>query len=208
MDVFGNLISKEDIQLVRSKLLELKNQRLERYQRNIKAISYVNYLFKKMRIKAIIVGGHAVELYTAGHYSTVDIDLVLAKREQAKEILEAVGFTLTPDLRHWYHEELGIPVEIPDHTLAGSEDKIIELETEEGFSVSVIGFEDLILDRARSAYYWKHEEDRHWALSLIVAHKNDLDIKYLENTAQAEDKELYSFIKDLIEEAEKRCSEI
>ena len=74
-----------------------------------------------MGIKPIIVGGHAVEIYTLGQYTTVDVDIVLSGRELAREIFEELSFAKGQGFRHWYHEELGLPIEIPDDILADSD---------------------------------------------------------------------------------------
>ncbi|KJS18367.1 MAG: UbiD family decarboxylase [Peptococcaceae bacterium BRH_c4b] len=206
MDGRGNSISKRDIEFIKEKLLALQYKPFEKkFEINIKAVGYLTYLFQKIGIRPIIVGGHAVELYTAGHYTTVDVDIVLSGRDAAKEILERVGFTKHSGERHWYHKELGLPIEIPDDLLAGSMDKIIEVTFGDGFFVFVIGIEDLILDRARAAVYWDSASDREWALLLLNAQWNDIDFDYLINEAIKEPQTkqnngVYNLILELIDE--------
>jgi len=52
-------------------------------------------------IRPIIVGGTAVEIYSAGEYQTYDVDLVVAPRERAIQVLEAMGFQRMG--RVWHH---------------------------------------------------------------------------------------------------------
>lgn len=74
------------------------------------------------RKPTIIVGGHAVELYTFSSYTTKDVDLVLEGYQKAGEILERLGFKKMPGSRHWYYEELGSPTPfeqrmVPSHRI-------------------------------------------------------------------------------------------
>lgn len=163
----GDFISEADVQLIKEKIAGIQEQPMETFQRNIKVVSYLTYLLEKMGIRPIIVGGHAVEIYTLGHYTTVDVDLVVSGREFAQEILTLLGFKKSQGNRHWYHEDLGLPIEIPDDVLAGSLDRIMQVTVEESYHVYVIGIEDLILDRVRAAVYWKSSADREWAFLLI-----------------------------------------
>lgn len=192
---------------MRQKLQALKSDPSKDFIKNLKAMSYITYLLEKIGITPIVVGGHAVELYTSGSYVTKDIDLVLDGREQASKVLEELGFHREYS-RHWIHQELNIPIEIPDNDLAGSKDRLLELQTNEGFKVYVIGIEDLILDRARAAVYWQSTGDREWALFLMSAQWSDIDFEYLESKANEEPKglykpDVYETILSLKKEAEK-----
>ncbi len=66
----------------------------------------------------VVVGGHAVEFYTAGGYTTVDIDLA-GNSEPVAQVLDAWGFQR--EGRHFYDDALGIVVEIPGSSLAPQE---------------------------------------------------------------------------------------
>lgn len=186
MAEIGDFISKDDLQLIKNKMNHVQEQALEIFHKNLKVISYITYLLEKAGIKPVIVGGHAVEIYTLGQYTTVDVDLVLSGRELAGKVLEQLGFEKNRGHRHWYHEELGLPIEIPDDILAGSMNQVIQLTVEEGFHVYVIGIEDLILDRVRAAVYWNSSGDREWALLLLNTQYEEIDFAYLEQEAKKE----------------------
>lgn len=208
MDENGHLISDSDIEFIKKKILDLQYQPIQKFERNIKVVGYLNYLFKKIALQPIIVGGHAIELYTAGHYTTVDVDLVVSGYDSAKKVFEKIGFVKRPEERHWYHKELALPIEIPDNILCGSMDKTIEVTFEENYSVYVIGIEDLIMDRVRAAVYWDSSSDRQWALLLMNAQWNDIDFGYLKKEAENESKKeqnhgVYETVVSLIKEAEK-----
>lgn len=202
MDAYGNSISEADLRLIKEKLEHLENENLDKFQKSLKVLGYITYLCEKKGIRPILVGGHAVELYTAGHYTTVDIDLVLSGSETAGEIFTAIGFQKTS--RYWFHERLNIPVEIPDSVLAGSEEKVIRVELDDTFSVYVIGIEDLILDRTRAAVYWNSERDREWAQIMIGMHGERIDFNYLEQVAKQETTpDVYQMLLQLQNETKK-----
>ncbi|MBS4031325.1 MAG: UbiD family decarboxylase [Clostridiales bacterium] len=202
MDAYGNLISDEDITLIREKITLVASSDADRFKKNIRVISYLTFLLNKIGVRAIIVGGHAVEIYTAGNYATADVDLVLNGQQRAAEVFAKLGFTKDHGERHWYHEELGLPIEIPDSNLAGSLDKVYRVDLENGFYVDIIGIEDLILDRLRAAVYWNSDDDRHWALTLLVSQWDDIDFDYLSAEAKKEPKaDLLTLIGKLRQEA-------
>lgn len=74
----------------------------------------------------VIVGGQAVEFYSAGGYATVAVDLVSAS-EPLDEILPGWGFERRG--RHWMRADLGLIVEAPGGRLApGQRDRLREVE--------------------------------------------------------------------------------
>lgn len=148
---------------------------------------------------AIIVGGHAVELYTSGSYKTADIDLVLIRDDLARRLFDLLGFERTSDRRHYYVQELDMPIEIPSDTLAGSKDKVIKLSTPEGYCY-VIGIEDLVLDRLKAALYWSDKRSEEWAIYLLAAQLENVDQEYLFSAAQQEDSELSEKLKQVWEQ--------
>lgn len=136
-------------------------------------------------IRPIIVGGTAVEFYSFGAYMTYDIDLVCDGRAEALAKLGQLGFEQTDSLRHWYHETLGIVIEIPDERLAGSEEHVVEVQVG-SFTAYVIGIEDLVLDRLRAYVHWRSTQDGEWARRLVQLHRESMDWPYLNETAKSE----------------------
>lgn len=190
-------VNKQDLIVVQGKLNDLENKALAPFKKNIKAVGYITFLLEKAQLKPIIVGGHAVELYTSGHYTTVDVDLVVSDREKAGEILERVDF-IKFDGRHWYHQNLRLPIEFAEQKLFGAEDRVIEVETDQGFKVYAIGVEDLILELIKAYAYKKSLGDWDWALSLLVAQWKDIDFTYLRTQSE---KETGRFILPYVENA-------
>lgn len=159
-------------------LLKDFSHREDSLSKSYAILSVLTEALKSVGIQPILVGGKAVELYTRGRFTTYDIDLVLPNREKAGKILEDLGFEKRLGDRHWYHSDLDYAIEIPDHLLAGSMDKVNEVEIE-GTPIYVIGFEDLIADRIRACYFWKSLRDCEQAENLLTVHLPDLDQQYL-----------------------------
>jgi len=131
----------------------------------------------------VVVGGHAVEFWTAGGYATVDIDLAGAS-EPAAQILEGWGFARQG--RHWFDETLGIVVVLPGSSLspaALAHPAPVRLDS---YTATVLGAEDLIIDRLCACKHWNDEESCLWAEALLAS-GYDLDEAYLRERAVAED---------------------
>lgn len=137
----------------------------------------------------VVVGGHAVEFYTAGSYATVDIDLAGAS-EPVGQVLDAWGFER--EGRHWYDEELGFVVEVPGSRPSPSELAHVVRAYIGRLTVNVLGVEDLIIDRLNACKYWKDEDSCDWARTLIIGAET-IDVPYIRSRAQEED------VSDLLE---------
>lgn len=146
-------------------------------------------------ITPIVVGGLSVEIYTLQAYTTQDIDFVMDGRHIADEILTAIGFIRKG--KDWWHPDLLVSVEIPDHILAGDPSKITTVPV--GMKkINVIGIEDLILDRLRAAVHWRSQEDREWGYRLLQLHHDQLDLTYISKQLQTktEEKEWTTWINE------------
>jgi excisionase family DNA binding protein len=130
----------------------------------------------------VVVGGHAVEFWTAGGYSTVDIDLVGAS-EPAVEVLARWGFERQG--RYWLDEPLGLVVEIPGSRLSpGQQEHTVSVRLG-GVTTTVLGIEDLIIDRLNACVHWEDEESCLWAEALLGT-PDGLDEEYLIERAMEE----------------------
>ena len=136
------------------------------------------------RLPYVVVVGNALEFYTLGDYTTADVDLVSGRRSEIGNILENWGFNRMR--RHWYHADLDVAIEIPDDVLAGSEEKITQVEIE-GLNVYIIGVEDLIIDRVNAYDHWRSIDDGDWAKELMALYKHEIDWDYLVTAARTEE---------------------
>lgn len=162
------------------KLKELKDRR----DRTIYFVAILTEALKDYGVTPVLVGGGALEFYTQGNYMTLDIDLVINGREQAKEVLESMGFERLPGRRSWYNEEMELSVEIPDYVLAGSKELVTVVDLGGGLQAYIIGVEDLIIDRLNAYKYWKSLSDGEWATALLLIHFNEVDMSYLVSRAE------------------------
>jgi len=148
----------------------------------------------KYGIKPVLVGGGALEFYTQGSYTTLDVDLVIDGREQAKKVLAEMGFKRYPGEKSWYNEELELSVEIPGYFLEGSMERVTTVELDDDLVVCVIGIEDLIIDRLNAYKWWNSLNDGQWALAVLIIHYHNIDFAYLKKRAGEDG------IQDVLEE--------
>ena len=173
-------MDKELLEKVKAEKNELKKMLL--------FLSWLNKALRERGIKSlpILVGGSAVELYTFGRYTTGDIDLVAQEKDKVRELLLSSGF-FKDFGRLFISEELGIFVDIPDDTLAGSYEKVRTIEIPElGEEIRVIGIEDLIIDRLSACVFWKSQTDCELARYLYEKYKDEIDRSYLLKRAKEE----------------------
>lgn len=158
--------------------------KLEGWKRRVYFVGILTKALQKFKIRPVVVGGHALEFYTLGGYTTGDIDLVIpGLPKEIDKILKDFGFEKIG--RHWDSEEFDIAVEVPASTLDGDYERILKANIE-GLKVYFIGIEDLIIDRLNAYVFWKSEEDGLWAENLMRIHKSKVDWKYLRKRCQEE----------------------
>lgn len=145
----------------------------------------------------VVVGGSAVSFYTGGAYLSRDVDLVTeADSRVLRELLQAVGFQ--PRGAAWVHGELDVVVDFPAPPLAGDPARVVRVHTEDG-PVTVIGLEDLLVDRLNAAVYWRDSEAREWCVTMLAAHP-DADTEYLRR--RAEEEGVHKALEEVRREAE------
>jgi len=145
----------------------------------------------------VVVGGHAVEFYTAGNYTTVDIDLAGAS-EPVGQVLDSWGFER--EGRHWFDESLGLIVEVPGGSMTPGEAAHCVVLRVGRRTARIIGVEDLIIDRLAACKFWRHLESCEWAARLIAT-GTEVDEEYLASRAIEED------VLDALAAAKKEASE-
>ena len=130
----------------------------------------------------VLVGGSAVALYTAGNYSTLDIDLCYSS-PRLDSILLPVGFY--KEGRYWVHEELDILLECPSSNYSN---RIFAFELNNGDHVYVSSIEDMIIDRLCAFAFWNSPSDGEWAQIMLSSQTKEgaIDWQYLEKRAKEE----------------------
>lgn len=158
-------------------------------------VRFMGLLSREVRAQTdkmpIVVGGHAVEVFTQGGYTSLDID-VKGPKEAIERVLDEAGFERKG--MHSVHEELDIYIQWlgngPDPQ-SENPDKLVDVDVGCGLIVRFIGFEDLIIDRLMQAKHWKTTDALLWAERVFeaaqVGENTELDLDYLRKRAETED---------------------
>ncbi len=165
----------------RTLLSQLKKEPNE-LKKKMLLLGYVTYSLEKKSESVYLVGGQAIETYTAGQFTTGDIDITTTDREATEQILQRIGFKKQGMV--WLNETLGLAVHIVD-----SYPKRIERTRtfQVGpYTVRVVGVEDLIIDRLAAAKFWKSQRDSDQAIALFKGFRKQIDLQYLRERARQE----------------------
>lgn len=138
-----------------------------------------------------IVGGLAVEIYTAGDYMTSDIDLKGPREPLDRLLRERFGFVKAGG--SYANAALGLYVDWLGEAPEAPHEDASRAQTVNlggGLSLRVIGVEDIVIDRLTAAKHWRDQDSRLWAgeiIETVLAAGYVLDVEYLKRRAAAED---------------------
>ncbi len=120
-------------------------------------------------------GGAAVELYTAGAYTTGDLDFIGGVTDEVAAALKGAGFRR--EGRHWIQPDAQLFIEFPGSAVQDHErTAVLELE---GFAVLVLSPEDMIVDRLAAWQFWSSTTDGASAFLIWKAQEKAIDAKRL-----------------------------
>jgi len=142
---------------------------------------------ESLNIKPVVVGGQAVEFYTTGGYSTMDIDIICESSiGDIDDILNNLGFKR--DQKYWVYddEELELAIEVPSGPLAGNKERITKVHTSNGHTAYFIGIEDILIDRLNAYVHWKESWQEEWILGMMILNYDEIDWDYIQNRAKNE----------------------
>jgi hypothetical protein len=163
-------------------VLEIIQETESPLKRQLLIVSLLTRLLKMINKPApVIIGGCALSYYSREVYFTSDIDLAYADREALDTVLKSIGFE--KEGRYWVHEGLKMAIEAPASSLPGEDSPVEVVELGEGLQCSIIGIEDLVIDRLNAYKHWKSEVDGEMVELLLRRYRNDLDWSYLEKKA-------------------------
>ncbi len=126
-----------------------------------------------------------METYTAGQFTTGDVDITTTDRKATEDILARMGFKREGMV--WYSEAIGVVVHIVDIFPRRTEKtRVIHVGP---YTVRVVGVEDLIVDRLAAAKFWRSQRDAEQAKALFDGFRKQIDIQYLRKRAREENVE-------------------
>jgi predicted nucleotidyltransferase len=152
-------------------------------ERQIYVAAVISSAFDKKGIQTVLVGGAVVEYYTAGGYTTADIDMILPplEKEEIESVMKELGFERFEDYRHWLHPDIPVPVEFPPGPLQVGHlliQEVNEIEVEK-IKLKILKVEDILLDRLIMAQEWKDLQAQIQAEMLMYAHYTEIDWAYV-----------------------------
>jgi hypothetical protein len=184
------------IEMKTQELLEIIQKTESPLKKQLLMVALLTRVLKRMNKQApVIIGGCALSYYSREVYFTSDIDLAYADREALNAALKSIGFEKKG--RYWMHEGLKVVIEAPASVLSGQDSPLEVVELGEGLQCSIIGIEDLVMDRLNAFKHRKSEIDREMVELLIRRYKNDLDWSYLEEKAMLPENDTLSEILEL-----------
>ena len=165
------------------KLIDTAIATKDKLERQIYVAAVISSAFEKKEIQTVLVGGAVVEYYTAGGYTTADIDMILPPlgKEEIETVMKELGFERFEDYRHWLHPDIPVPVEFPPGPLQVGHlliHEVNEIEVEK-IKLKILKVEDILLDRLIMAQEWKDLQAQIQAEMLMYAHYTELDWPYV-----------------------------
>jgi predicted nucleotidyltransferase len=161
--------------------------RQQKLERQLYLAGAISAGFEERGIPAVLVGGTVVEFYTAGGYTTADIDMVLPslEKKQIETVMGELGFARSGDYRHWLHPQIPFPVEFPPGPLQVGHLAVGELNEIdiEGTKLKILKVGDILLDRMVMAQEWADLQAEVQAEMLMYAHYEEIDWPYLHRQA-------------------------
>jgi hypothetical protein len=151
-------------------------------KRKLLLVGYLSEVLSRKGKVLFLVGGQAVETYTAGQFTTGDIDVTTTDKELTERILGRMGFAREGMV--WLNAKMGIAVHLVGSYPSHSEN--VRTVVVGPYTVSIVGIEDLIVDRLVGAKYWKSARDSEQAVVLFTSFEGSLDMDYLKKRAREE----------------------
>jgi len=166
----GNLTSKSFISRLRKEPNQLRKKML--------LLGYVTNQLEKKKQSIFLVGGQAVETYTAGQFPTGDIDVTTSDSATTQKVLKSLGFEEIGMI--WLNKPLGIAFHIVGYS-APERSRTIRIGP---YKARIVGVEELILDRLSAAKFWNIPADYEKAKVLYDNFEKQIDKDYLREIAK------------------------
>ena len=172
------------------------------FKRRILFLGFLTKTLEQNGVEAVLVGGQAIDIYTAGTFATTDIDLVVDNKIIAEKLLNRFGFGKEAN-GLWLNEDLAIVVQVISQTYSGDSNKLRKFIVRD-YEIRVAAPEDLIQNRLYSAKFWKSntQRDMEESIALLRIFADSIDNSYLDRLAKEND------VEDYLAKARKYASEV
>ena len=151
--------------------------------------AYVCSALEAEGIETVLSGGCCVELYSRGHYTSDDIDLVdrfNGGHRRIKAVMERLGFREYEMKRYFVHDETHYFIEFPRGPLGVGDAPVREIAQRElcTGTLRLLTPTDCVKDRLAAYFYW--DDRQALAQAVWVAQMNEVDFSELEQWAHQE----------------------
>lgn len=165
---------------------EIKEER-DLFRRRILFLGVLTSKLKENSVDAILVGGEAIDLYTAGNFATSDIDLVVDNKTITEKLLNKFGFGKQGN-QLWLNSDLNIIVQVIYKSYSGDSSRLKKFRVK-NYELKVAAPEDLIQNRLYSAKFWKSnpQRDMEQSIALLGIFSDSIDDTYLDKLAKEHD---------------------
>ncbi len=180
---------------------ELKDEK-DPFKRRILFLGFLTSKLKENAAGAILVGGEAIDLYTAGTFATSDIDLLVDNKAITEKLLNKFEFGKKGNTL-WFNSDLNIVIQVIQASYSGDVGKLRKFKVK-GYELRVAAPEDLIQNRLYSAKFWKSntQRDMEESIALLKIFSDSIDNTYLDKLAREND------IVDFLAKARKYVLEV
>lgn len=162
---------------------ELKKEK-DLFRRRISFIAFLAKTLQQNDVEAILVGGQAIDLYTAGTFATSDVDLVVNNKVVTEKLLNRFGFGKEAN-GLWFNRDLNIVIQVIPESYSGDINRVRKFRVKE-YEIKVAAPEDLIANRLYSAKFSKSniQLDLEQAVALLKIFADSIDNAYLDELAK------------------------
>ena len=165
---------------------DLKDEK-DPFKRRILFLGFLTAKLKENSASAILVGGEAIDLYTAGTFATSDIDLLVDNKAITEKLLNKFEFGKKGNTL-WFNSDLNIIIQVIPASYSGDAGKLRKFKVK-GYELRVAAPEDLIQNRLYSAKFWKSntQRDMEESIALLKIFSDSIDNTYLDKLAREND---------------------
>ena len=168
---------------------EYKELKVERdpFRRRLYFLGFFTHTLQQNGVQAILVGGEAIDVYTAGTFATADIDLVVDNKTITEKLLNRFGFGKKAN-GLWLNQDLVIVIQVITNPYSGDTEKLRTFQVKD-YQLKVAAPEDLIQNRLYSAKFWKSnpQRDMEESIALLGIFSDSIDNSYLDKIAKEND---------------------